>query len=480
LGFISLSPTYWKELKLPCEIIKVIVADEWEERVDAVSRTFVGLTVACARCHDHKFDPITSQDYYALAGIFASCRQIERPLVSESQYEPVRLAKQQVATLEGQLAKLRKEKPPPQDKLDALVAQIAQIKSTTPLYDVPMASALSEESMFVVRSGKTAQDGTRLDYRPVARDLPVFVRGDPNRPGPIVPRRFLAVLSEDAQPYQIGSGRLELAQSITGEAAALAARVLVNRVWLAHFGRGIVDTPSNFGRQGGAPTHPELLDDLAARFIDAGWSIKWLHREILMSATWQQSSATLSPSSAAESDVRRTDPENRWLSRMNRRRLPLESWRDAMLVASGTLDGTIGGPSIDLDSAKNHRRTLYGTVHRRDMSTTLMIHDFPDPTQHSPRRNSTLTALQGLYAINGPLLISQADALVDRIFRECPDSARDRIERAYWLLMARPPREKEIQIALEFVDPSNSAGALDRWKQYTHMLLAANEFLFVD
>jgi cytochrome c553 len=473
LGFISLSPTYWKELKLPCEIINTIVADEWEERVDAVSRTFLGLTVACARCHDHKFDPISSEDYYALAGIFASCRQVERPLISADQYEPVRLAKQEIGKLEAEIAKLKKQKPPPAEKLAELAAEIEQIKTSTPFFDTPMANALSEESMFVVRAGKTAQDGTRLDYRPVPRDLPLFIRGNPNRPGPVVQRRFLAVLSEDPQPYQNGSGRLELAESIVSDAAPLAARVIVNRIWLAHFGQGIVATPSNFGRQGSPPTHPELLDDLATRFIANGWSIKRLHREILLSAAWQQSSA---------SEDRRVqlDPDNRWLSRMNRRRLTLEEWRDAMLVASDGLDPAIGGPSLEIDAAENNRRTIYATVHRRDMSPTLMVHDFPDPTQHSPQRTATITALQGLYALNGPLVLRQAKALTDRLWQDVPDNELGRITRAYWLLFSRKPTANELDLGKSFLAHRAGQEHVARWQQYLHVLLASNEFIFVD
>jgi Protein of unknown function (DUF1553)/Protein of unknown function (DUF1549)/Planctomycete cytochrome C len=479
LGFIGLSPTYWKELKLPCEIIKVIVADEWEERVDTVSRTFLGLTVACARCHDHKFDPISSEDYYALAGVFASCRQIDRPLIPEQEYAPVRLAKQEVAKLEAELKKLRKQKPNPDAKAEhdqaiaELVGQIKNIKTTTPLYETPLANAISEESMYVERAGKTPQDGTRLVYRPGPQDLPLFARGNPNRPGDPVPRRFLTVLTNQSLPFENGSGRLELAQAITTDAVHLAARVIVNRIWLAHFGQGIVNTPSNFGEQGGRPTHPALLDDLAARFIAKGWSIKNLHREILLSATWQQSS---------EFDQQKTnaDPDNRWLSRMNRHRLDFEAWRDSMLATSGELDLTLGGPSLKLSESTNHRRTLYATVHRRDMSTTLQIHDFPDPTQHSPQRSSTITALQGLYTLNAPLLAEQSRALVARLHDEIPDDDQARIVRAYNLLFSRSPTDKEQQLAMEYLGNGASDLQQARWQQYAHVLLASNEFLFVD
>lgn len=478
LGFLALSPTYWKELKLPSEIIKTIVADEWEERVDAVSRTFLGLTVACARCHDHKFDPITSKDYYALAGVFASCRQTERPIISDALYEPIRVAKSRVKNLEAELGKLKKQTPLPKDEIAVLQKRIAEVKASTPNYNTPMANAISEESMFVVRAGETPQDGTRLDYRSEPRDLPLFIRGNPNRPGPIVPRRFLTVLtklsdSDESPPrFTNGSGRLDLARSITGDASSLTARVIVNRIWNEHFGRGIVDTPSNFGQQGSRPSHPKLLDDLAARFIESGWSIKTLHREILMSATWQQSSRF---------DAARVqkDPENRWLSRANRRRLSYESWRDSMLAAGSNLDREIGGASIELEGARNFRRTIYATIHRRDMSTTLTIHDFPDPTQHSPVRSETTTALQGLYALNGPLLDRQAGVLVQEI-HQMHDTDSLRIDDVYRRLYSRLPSESERAAARGFLGDSRDSDYLPRWRQYVHVLLATNEMLYVD
>lgn len=478
LGFISLSPTYWKELKLPCEIINTIVADEWEERVDATTRTFLGLTVACARCHDHKFDPISAEDYYGLAGVFASCRQVERPVIAEADYEPVKIAKAEVAKLEAEIAKLKKQKPAPKEKIDQLTAKVNEIKSSTPLYNTPMANVVTEESMHVVRAGQSPQDGTRLDYRPEPRDLPLFVRGNPNRPGPIVPRRFLTVLSSGSdqakpKPFANGSGRLDLAKAITTEASSLTARVIVNRIWLEHFGSGLVSTPSNFGHQGTVPSHPELLDDLAARFIVGGWSIKQLHREILHSATWQQASGF---------DEHRTslDPQNQWLSRMNRRRLKFESWRDAMLSATGVLETSIGGASVLLDQADNHRRTIYATVHRRDMSTTLTIHDFPDPTQHSPARSSTTTPLQGLYALNGPLLNQQSAAMAERLQRDFGDDDSAKIQRACWLLYSRPATEKELALGLSFLSDSKGEQRIRRWKQFVHVLLASNEMLYVD
>ncbi|QDV21793.1 PSD1 and planctomycete cytochrome C domain-containing protein [Aureliella helgolandensis] len=469
LGFIGLSPTYWKELKLPSEIIKVIVADEWEERVDAVSRTFLGLTVACARCHDHKFDPISADDYYAMAGVFASCRLSERPLIGEEEFAPVQAARATVEGLEAEIAKLKKLKPIPQEKVDSLTHQIAEIQSTTEHYDTPMANAVIDESVHVVRAGKTPQEGTQLEYRAEPYDLPSFIRGNPNRPGPVIPRRFLTVLTREPQAFQIGSGRLELAQAITSDAASLTARVLVNRVWLAHFGRGIVDTPSNFGRQGGRPTHPQLLDDLAARFIAQGWSIKWLHRELLLSAAWQQST-----------QGSQADPDNTWLSRMNRRRLTFEEWRDAMLQVSGELTLSRGGPAVALEEPDNHRRTLYATVNRRDISPTLMIHDFPDPNQHSPQRSPTTTALQGLFALNSPLLAQQAQALVHRLDREGLSETEPRVERIYTLLFARSATPNELALGLDYFEAHEAQGSQGSWETYCHAMLLSNEFIYID
>lgn len=475
LGFLGLSPNYWKELKLPVEIIKVIVADEWEERVDAVSRTFLGLTVACARCHDHKFDPVTMQDYYALAGVFASCRIADRAVIADDLAATAKKARDEVAAIEKQIAGLKKKKPIPEDEIAKLTAKVTALKET-PHFGSPMTPGLVEEALYVERRGKTAQDGTNLVYKPGPQNLNLFIRGNPNRLGDEVPRRFLQVLSnEDSPPFQNGSGRLELARAITTDAASLAARVMVNRIWLEHFGRALVVTPSNFGESGERPSHPELLDDLAARFIAGGWSLKALHREMVLSATYRQSSRP----DDAKSEV---DPDNRLLSRMNRRRLGVEAWRDAMLSVTGELDQTLGGPALALTAKDNHRRTLYGLIHRREMSTMLLMHDFPDPTAHSPQRVSTTTSLQGLYALNGPLLLDRSAALAQRLLM-LPDrdnSDLGRIELAYRLLFARKPTERESEIGLAFVGEAIGTERTAAWTQYAHVLLASNEFLYVD
>lgn len=472
LGFVGLSPSYWKELKLPSEIIKVIVADEWEERIDAVSRTFLGLTVACARCHDHKFDPITVQDYYAFAGVFASTHIQGLPTIEPALYEPVKIAKEKVAALETKLKELKKKKPVPEEEMAAVTKEIETTKTSTPHYDAPLAPGLVDEALFVERLGETPQSGSKIVYKPQAQNLNIFIRGNPNRLGEEVPRRFLQVLSKgSSKPYQQASGRLELAESIVNDAASLTARVIVNRIWRAHFGRGLVTTPSNFGISGDAPSHPELLDDLAVRFIEEGWSLKKLHREIVLSATYRQSSR-------ADEDSAQLDPENIWLSRMNKRRLPIESWRDAMLSVTKELDPEIGGPSIDLTAKTNLRRTIYATIHRRDMSNILLMHDFPDPTSHNAQRLSTTTALQGLYALNGPLLLDRSEALATRL-EKIPETS-ERIKFAYQLLYSRFPTERELEIGINYLTDETEEEEKAAWRQYTHVLFASNEFLYVN
>jgi len=466
LGFIGLSPTYFKELQLPPEIIKTTVADEWEEHVDAIGRTFLGLTLACARCHDHKSDPITAQDYYALAGVFASVKLSELPTMDDTLWKPVEKARGEVAALEKQIKDLAKKKPKDlKEQTQALQAKIDGIKASTPHYNMLMANAVEEAALFVVNKEK--EHGTKLDYKMgMARDLELMKRGNPNDLGDAVPRRFLSVFpSKSGAPrrFTTGSGRLELAQALTEEAAPLTARVIVNRVWKHHFGRGLVDTPSEFGNLGEAPTHPELLDDLTGRFIEHGWSIKWLHREILKSATWQQASI------APESEQR--DPENKLYARMLRRRLDWEAWRDAILTASGQINLTTGGPAAAINDLKNTRRSLYGASDRQDMDPMLRLHDVPDPGAHNPWRTETITPLQGLFALNSPFMQHHADALGKWAM------AHD-VTVVYARLFQRQPTQREEQAAKVFFTGHEHDEAA--WSQYAQALLAGNEMLFVD
>ncbi len=465
LGFLGLSPTYWKELQLAPAVIEQIVADEWDERLDAVSRTFLGLTVSCARCHDHKFDPISTEDYYGLAGVFASSQLDERPLLPPDEVPAVRAARKTIGELEEKLKKLTD---PATAEAEEIRKSIAAIRTATPHVDQPWAHALRDASIYVQPDG---EDRTRLEYRESQpRDLPVFRRGNPANPGDIVPRRFLTVLQpEPVAPFAHGSGRVELADSMLTHAAGLVARVLVNRVWDQHFSAGLVGTPSDFGSQGDRPTHAELLEYLASEFVAHGWDLKWLHREILLSATYRQSSAFRPEADAA-------DPANHLLWRMNRRRLDIEMWRDATLAATGRLDLKIGGPSQPVDDLSNVRRTIYAKVEREEMNGILRMHDFPEASSHSPRREHTTTPLQQLFVLNSPWMEKQADDLWSRL--KPIESDDDRIAACYRLLFAREVTESELEIAHAYL--ADETNAERRWQDYLQALLGLNEFHFVD
>ncbi len=401
LGFMGLGPKYYRR-NAP-----EVMADEWEDRVDVLSRGLLGLTVACARCHDHKLDPIGTEDYYALAGIFASSEMFNQPL-SES----IELGKN------GQAKS-------PSDALHIL-------KESTPV------------------------------------DLNVMIRGDVARKGPLVPRRFLKVLSDGEPPRFVeGSGRRELAATLASSKNPLFARVMVNRIWQTLFGQGIVRSTSNFGRMGDPPSHQQLLDAMAAQWMEHDWSIKYLLREIVLSETYRQSSQHRQ--SAFDED-----PTNLWLWRMNRKRLQVEAWRDAVLFVAGELDHAIGGKSIDPSLPSSNRRTLYAEVSRLSLNRMLASFDFPDPNAHSDGRVRTVNPLQKLFLLNSPFMLAQAEAMERRLERTASHPV-DRIQAGYQLLFARQPSKAELEESLRFIgeDPS-------RWKEWTHAMLASNEFATID
>ena len=473
LGLLGLSPTYWKELRLAPELIRRVVADEWDERLDMVTRTFLGLTVSCARCHDHKFDPITMADYYGLAGVFANTQLDSRPLVGPSNVAPVRHAHMQVGKLEAMYDKLDDKGSP---EAVRLAGQIAGLRRNTPGFDAGWAPLVTDARLLVLPDGA---DRTKLEERPgEADDLPIFERGNPEKRGPVVPRRFLSVFSHHGDvPLQTGSGRIDLADALFSEARDLTARVIVNRVWEHHFGQGLVQTPSNFGNQGEAPSHPQLLDWLAAEFVAHDWSLKWLHRQIVTSATYRQ------VSDARDDGIAR-DPANRYLWRMNRRRLDVEMWRDAMLATSGRLDRSFGGKAMPLASVENRRRTVYGKIERREISQMLRIHDFPEPTSHSPHREQTITPLQQLYCFNAPFVDQQAEHLSKKCVEMSEPMA---IQSLYRRLFGREASGEEVAMGVEFVTVNRTTEGTARqdtieqgWRDYVHALLGLNEFYFVD
>ncbi len=311
----------------------------------------------------------------------------------------------------------------------------------------------------------TDSELTMLDIKPgKARDLRVLPGGNVAKPGELVPRGFLAVLTKtDGDPaFHHGSGRLELAEKIFTDAAPLAARVIVNRVWGWHFGKPLVDTPSDFGTQGEKPSHPQLLDDLAARFIANGWSLKWLHREIMLSAAYQQASRP-------RPDAAKIDPANRLLWRMNPRRLDIEAYRDCILQASGSLDTKLGGPSTDLDQAGNKRRTVYARISRGRVSGVLQLYGFPEATMHSPGRETTTTPLQQLFVMNSPFMRDQAAALVAGVSKEPDVDAK--LRAMYHKVLARDPSERELDLAGNYL-------ATGTMTNYAQALLCTNEVIF--
>jgi len=313
-----------------------------------------------------------------------------------------------------------------------------------------------------------------------SNDMNVAIRGNLRRPGEPAPRRFLHLLAgSNPEQYQKGSGRLELAESLVNPQNPLTVRVLVNRVWMNHFGQALVRTPSNFGRLGEAPTHPQLLDWLASRFMSDEnhgfrWSLKRLHREIVLSAAYQMDSAP-------NDQVFSRDGDNRLIWRMNPRRLDIEAWRDSLLFVSGELDLKLGGPSIE-NIADSPRRTLYASISRNGdrfaSDTFLRRFDFPSARATSEGRTSSIVPQQSLFLMNSPFLIARAQAFAKRLRQDAADDEA-RIRRAYRLLYARVVTEDELKLGLEFLAAPVSPGRqLSSWEQYAQVLLSASELMF--
>ncbi len=474
LGYIGNSPMYHKDLRLSTEVIGTLAADDWDERVDAVSRGLLGLTVACARCHDHKFDPISAKDYYAFAGVFASTWLVKRPIVPMDKATEEKLVwdHEKLYRVGGASRNLNEFATISADavkKVERMQVEVAELKKNLDKADVPLTHAIIDCGVWIGTLDPTV---TWIELKPgQPRDLPVFIRGNVANPGEVVPRRFLTVLSKGApEPFTRGSGRLELAEKITGEGAALSARVIVNRVWGWHFGRPLVGTPSDFGTQGERPSHPELLDDLSARFIANGWSFKWLHREIMLSAAYRQSGRRVEAAHQA-------DPANKWLWRMNPRRLDFEAWRDAILKASGTIDMTMGGPSSELEATENTRRSVYAKISRSRVHPLLRLYDFPDATQHSPGREITTTPVQQLFVMNSEFFQSQAAALIRSV--DGVTEASEKVRMLYRSVFSRDPSPKETDLALSFLAKGREPFGHEPWNEYAQALLGSNELIFL-
>ena len=574
--------------------------DKIDDQIDVVSRGLLGLTVSCARCHNHKFDPIPTRDYYSLFSVFANSRapkelplldpktsggEKEKTLRAEIQKIEEEIAKKREARFpelltgyrgaeeiakgllsahdargiekETQLVALAQEKDynlylmkrwreylrraggeeiwtlwqrlgalperefaaragaaiaealaDPARRIHPLVAREfatppASLREAAERYGALLArfdkaEALAdpaEEALRLVLRGRDAptdiafkdfdeiqhisdlqfEFGRRqtierlkityayddappramaLEDEPEPKPGHVLVRGNPNNRGEMVERRFLQALAgEERKPFAAGSGRLDLARAVADPANPLTARVIVNRVWQNHFGQGLVRTPSDFGLRGEPPTHPELLDHLAAEFVAGGWSIKSLHRRIMLSRAWQQSSANQEAASKA-------DPENRLLWRANRRRLDYEELRDSLLVAGGNLDLRMGGlPQNAATWPFMRRRTVYSFIDRIALPNDYQIFNFAAPEFHSPQRHLTTVPQQALFWMNSPFVMEQAQAVLRRPEIAAAAEPRERIRRLHRALYGRAPDEEELALALRFVASAASEQA---------------------
>jgi hypothetical protein len=313
--------------------------------------------------------------------------------------------------------------------------------------------------------------------KPQPEEPRVLIRGQPTRPGNQVPRRFLLVLAESQrQPFTDGSGRLELARAIVSPANPLTRRVITNRLWMHHFGEPLALSPSDFGIRSDPPSHPELLDDLATRLLDAGWSLKSLHREIVCSATWRQASID-------RPECRAVDSENRLLWRMNRRRLELEAMRDTLLAAADGLDTRMHGRPVELTKQPfTHRRAVYGFIDRQDLPNLFRVFDIASPDQSSPRRPRTTVPQQALFLMNSPFVVERAQALASRpeVAAATDDSAK--AAALYRLVLHRAPDSDELATCRDFLLSADPAAEvkLPPLAQLAQLLLLTNEVMYID
>ena len=625
-----------------------VYTDIVDDQIDVTGRAFLGLTLACARCHDHKFDPLTARDYYGMAGVFFSSRILAKfqgkgdgeklarwPLLSPAQAAERAAAQKRIAEIDAQLtgglqpltvvkrdifnkpglhawnpkgadnpslvinttdaeqsfitiklpaksialhpgpktaasvawrspvtgtvrvsARLRDADPNCGDGIawevrrageklgggtmdNGGTAEFAEREITVKAGELVQliirprgeytcdstqtdfivrgadgaewdlrdalvrGAAQGQDDIWWVCAGEGAQLGGDVEGRPALEeekktlagkvagaefvqglqeggipatkydgfhDAQIHTRGRYDRLGDTVPRAFPALLTGEQPPIAAGSGRMELARWIASAENPLTARVMVNRIWQHHFGEGIVRTPNNFGKLGTPPTHPELLDWLATEFVKSGWSVKAIHRLILTSATYQQSS-TAAPA------ARKADADNQLFTRQNRRRLSAEELRDSLLATTGALDRTVGGASLrDLAAP---RRTLYITTIRSDRATYQMLFDGADPSAIVEKRTDSVVAPQALWLLNHPFALAQTKALAARLLRETPDDDTARIAWLYARLFARPPVAEETQIALAAL-ARGKTDAPAAWEQLCQVLLCTNEFVYLD
>ncbi|MFT5109344.1 MAG: hypothetical protein ACI8XO_004791 [Verrucomicrobiales bacterium] len=448
-GFLSIGPKM-----LACDDPDKMRRDIVDDQIDTTGRTFLGLTLGCARCHDHKFDPISIEDYYGLAGIFMSTKTLTKYSVV-AQFHQHDLSTLLVQAKHEQLAALQK------NKNHITKKEIERLQKDLP-------------PRFKVMS---------ITENPT-EDSKVHLRGDYTTLGDRVPRRLPIAIAGDAQPAMPPgqSGRLELAEWIASGDNPLTARVIANRIWHWHFGRGIVETLDNFGVIGLEPTHPELLDHLARFLIGEEWSIKALHREIMTSATYQQSSL-------ASRALKENDPENKRFARWLPRRIESEAVRDSILARSGQLDFESTGPRISYkanqyvnrDQLANHHeancRTVYLPVFRSSGYDSQNAFDFPDPATICGSRSTSTVAPQALFLMNSPMVHKASAKYAESLLQiKEPDRATTAIRH----LLGRDPSSAELERCAAFIKSHSPDDPAAAWAAFTRVLFATNEFLYIE
>jgi hypothetical protein len=484
------------------------VAEIVDSQIDVVGRQLLGLTLACARCHDHKFDPVSTEDYYGLAGIFFSSKispgnliadgrlsgeVITTPLLSKADDAKNRKLDAQIKEVSDTLLKV-----PGAEKLEKIARDIealeAKLKAAKAAADKKKVEAelavkkKEDEKAMAALDAKakarvvelrnriaelqkqkanppqvilTQEGGVKGSNREKIADAPVLIRGDFRREGNIVPRRFPVIVAGEQQPrITKGSGRLELANWVASNDNPLTSRVMANRIWLYLFGEGLVRSPDNFGRLGELPTHPELLDHLSTRFIENGWSVKKMIREVVLTQAYQQSSA-------GGPELLKADPANLLVGRMNRKRLTYESLRDSLLLVSGQL-------SLTAESPKGPVRTMFEPIDRKSANEMRAMFDGPDPKGIVPDRADTTTAPQALFMLNNKMVLKAAEDIAAGVVKDrSSKNDAERLDRVYHRLIGRPPTTEEIELALAYIKRAS-------WGNFLQVLLCTNEFIYVD
>ncbi len=484
-GFLVIGPKMLAEddpVKMRMDII--------DEQLGTLGQAFMGLTLGCARCHDHKFDPITTGDYYGLAGIFYSTKTMRNHTVVAAWNE------RPIGTPAAVAALVEHEK-----KVAAVRAELALVQNPTVaaiagFAAVPLAKQVGDK-VAVVEKAKPLADEAMAVEDAKGENLRVHLRGNHTTLGAEAPRRFPRIMAGDA-PLSLGadrSGRREFAEWLTRPDHPLTARVMVNRVWAGHFGAGLVRSTDNFGRLGDRPTHPELLDWLAAEFIGAKWSVKHLHRLIVTSTAYRLSSK-------AEPAASQKDPDNKLLSHFSRRRLDAEEIRDGMLAVSGLLDRTMGGTLLkatprqyvtgtgnrNYEGYAHNRRSVYLPVIRSAVYDVFQTLDFPDPSVPSGQRTATTVPAQSLFMLNSTLADQSTEAFAKAILTIKGDDTH-RVRESYHRAYGRAPTAQEEARVLAYLQKSEEAAEprltaegnrLRVWRGLCRVLLASNEFVFVE